>query len=417
MKKYLTIILVVCVAFGRKDNQSNDLVVDFVEPIMQYNSEEQLLVCLDGEVDLGWGDCNSLTGNSDVPNGCMPTGCFSVEETIELNFSYINLGEFPENIGELTNLNYINISDCGITGSLPESIRNLNKLISIQVYDNNHSLTDSLDTIDSELSGSIPLALGSIESLKYIRLDNNDLTGEIPSEIGGMDSLMSLILNGNQFNGEIPSSLMDSPNLVSLSLSNNQFSGQIPLDIIDLVNLETIDISNNLLTGYIPPGMANLSDLYFVNVSGNKLTGSIDEQFCSMYFTDFSENRFCGPYAQCLSPEELGAQDTSRCADLYSFDQNYYPKTFKIIQAYPNPFNPNITIDYNLKEDSKLSLNVYNQLGKHVKTLFDEYQSKGSRSIKWDATNQRNESVSGGLYIFTMQAGKFRQTKKIVLVK
>ena len=70
----------------------------------------------------------------------------------------------------------------------------------MQVYDNNHSLTDSLDTIDSELSGSIPLALGSIESLKYIRLDNNDLTGEIPSEIGEIDSLMSLILNGNQFN-------------------------------------------------------------------------------------------------------------------------------------------------------------------------------------------------------------------------
>ena len=122
MKKYLIIILVVCVAFGRKDNQSNDLVVDIVEPIIKYDSEEQLLVCLDGEVDLGWGDCNSLTGNSDRPNGCMPSGCFSVEETIELNFSYIDLGEFPANIGELTNLNYINISDCGIRGSVPESI-------------------------------------------------------------------------------------------------------------------------------------------------------------------------------------------------------------------------------------------------------------------------------------------------------
>ena len=417
MKKYLIIILVVCVAFGRKDNHSNDLVVDIVGPIIKYDSEEQLLVCLDGEVDLGWGDCNSLTGTSDAPNGCMSSGCFSVEETIELNFSYIDLGEFPANIGELTNLNYINISDCGITGSVPESIGNLNKLISILIYDNNHSLTDSLSIIDSELSGSIPLALGSIESLKYIRFDNNDLTGEIPNEIGQLDSLISLILNGNQFNGEIPSSLMDSPNLVSLSLSNNQFSGHIPLEIIDLVNLETIDISNNLLTGYIPPGMAFLSDLYFVNMSGNKLTGSIDEQFCSMYFTDFSENRFCGPYAQCFSPEELGAQDTSSCAELYSFDQNYYPKTFKIHQNYPNPFNPITSLRYDLPENTQVNITIFDMVGNKVKTLVNASQSAGYKLVRWNATNDKNEPVSAGIYHYDVQLGKHRQAKKMLLLK
>ena len=98
-------------------------------------------------------------------------------------------------------------------------------------------------------------------------------------------------------------------------------------------------------------------------------------------------------------------------------NENYNPQKFKITKAYPNPFNPNIAIDYNLKEDSKLSLNIYNSTGKHVKSLFDEYQSKGSRSIKWNATNDRNDPVSAGLYIFTMQVGKFRQTKKIVLLK
>jgi hypothetical protein len=98
-------------------------------------------------------------------------------------------------------------------------------------------------------------------------------------------------------------------------------------------------------------------------------------------------------------------------------NENYNPQKFKITKAYPNPFNPNIAIDYNLKEDSKLSLNIYNSTGKHVKSLFDEYQSKGYRSIKWNATNDRNDPVSAGLYIFTMQVGKFRQTKKIVLLK
>ena len=417
MKKYITIIIVVCVAFGRKDNLSNDLVADAVKPIIKYDSQEQLLVCLDGEVDLGWGDCNSLTGTSDAPNGCMPSGCFSIEETMELNFSYINLGAFPANIGELTNLNYIHISDCGITGSVPESIGNLNKLISIQVYDNNHSLTVSLDTIDSELSGSIPLALGSIESLKYIRLDNNDLIGAIPSEIGQLDSLISLILNGNQLSGHIPLSLMDSPTLASLSLSNNQFSGHIPLEIMDLVNLEIIDLSNNLLTGLIPPGLANLSDLYFIDLSSNKLTGNIDEQFCTMYFTDFSENRFCGPYPQCLSSEDLGVQDTSGCAELFSFDQNYYPKTFKIHQNYPNPFNPITSLRYYLPENGLVNITIFDMVGNKVKTLVNTTQKAGYKIVRWNATNDKNEPVSAGIYHYAAQLGKHRQSKKMLLLK
>ena len=96
---------------------------------------------------------------------------------------------------------------------------------------------------------------------------------------------------------------------------------------------------------------------------------------------------------------------------------NHNPQKFKITKAYPNPFNPNITIDYNLKEDSRLSFNIYNSMGNHVKSLFDEYQLKGSRSIKWNATNDRNEPVSAGLYLYTIQAGEFRQTKKMVLLK
>ena len=58
--------------------------------------------CEGGEVDLGWGDCNDFF--PEHSNGCMLSGCYLVEETTELSYSYINLGEFSANIGDLINL-------------------------------------------------------------------------------------------------------------------------------------------------------------------------------------------------------------------------------------------------------------------------------------------------------------------------
>ena len=386
------------------------------QSVLQYDALEQLLVCEDGEVDLGWGNCNSINAGSTPPNGCMPSGCFSIEETNELSFSYVNLGEFPSNIGELTNLININISDCGLTGSLPVSLGNLNNLTSIGVYDNDHGLLDSLG-INSELSGPIPLELCNLESLRYIRFDNNNLSGEIPFEVGHLENLIYLILSGNQLSGEIPSNLMVSSTLNSLALSNNQFSGQIPLEIVDLVNLEIIDFSNNLLSGFIPPGMESLSELYFVNLSNNKLSGSINEQFCDMYLTDFSGNRFCKPYPQCFSIEEVALQDTSSCSDLFSLNKNDYPNTFKINQNYPNPFNPITSLKYDLAEDGLVNITIFDITGRRVKTLVNGLQTAGYKSIEWNGTNDKNEPVSGGLYMVMIQAGKFIQTKKMVLLK
>jgi len=323
---------------------NNEIDTEWMHYVLNECLSEPELVCENGEIDLGWGNCNDITGGSITPDGCMPSGCFSIEETNELNFSYINLGEFPSNIGELSNLNYIHISDCGVYGTLPASLGDLSNLISIQVYDNDHDLPDSLN-IDSHLTGSIPPEIGNLENLQYIRLDNNNLSGEVPSEIGQLENLIYIILSGNQLTGEIPISLMNTSSLVSLSLSNNQISGQIPLEVSGLVNLETIDISNNLLTGIIPPGMDDISELYYVNLSNNQLTGNISEQFCDMYFVDFSDNRFCSPYPGCFNDEELGNQDTSSCNDLFSFSI----EDRWILEMYPNTmyeFNGDVRLTY-----------------------------------------------------------------------
>jgi len=56
-------------------------------------------------------------------------------------------------------------------------------------------------------------------------------------------------------------------------------------------------------------------------------------------------------------------------------------------------------------------------MGRHVKTLVNRSQTAGYMSVQWNATNDRNEPVSTGLYLYTIQAGEFRQTKKMVLLK
>ena len=93
------------------------------------------------------------------------------------------------------------------------------------------------------------------------------------------------------------------------------------------------------------------------------------------------------------------------------------PEAFALHQNYPNPFNPITSLRYDLPQDGLVNVTVYDMMGRIVKTLVNSSQTAGYKSIQWNATNDRNEPVSAGLYLYTIQAEKFRQTKKMVLLK
>ena len=90
---------------------------------------------------------------------------------------------------------------------------------------------------------------------------------------------------------------------------------------------------------------------------------------------------------------------------------------YKIHQNYPNPFNPTTEIKYDLPEDALVSINIYDLMGRSIKSLVNSQQTAGYRSIEWNATNNLGEPVSAGMYIYTIQAGDFRQSRKMVLLK
>jgi len=90
---------------------------------------------------------------------------------------------------------------------------------------------------------------------------------------------------------------------------------------------------------------------------------------------------------------------------------------YKVHNNFPNPFNPVTTLYYDLPEDVMVNITIYDMMGRQVKTLVNGSQTAGYRTIQWNATNNLGEPVSAGMYIYTIQAGEFRQTKKMVLLK
>jgi hypothetical protein len=88
------------------------------------------------------------------------------------------------------------------------------------------------------------------------------------------------------------------------------------------------------------------------------------------------------------------------------------PSTYLLQQNYPNPFNPSTTILFSIPTSEFVTLKVYDVLGREVATLVNENLSAGSYSYNFDAKN-----LTSGVYLYKLQAGKYSETKKMILTK
>jgi len=90
---------------------------------------------------------------------------------------------------------------------------------------------------------------------------------------------------------------------------------------------------------------------------------------------------------------------------------------YALLPNYPNPFNPETSITYLLKESSRVRLEIYNVLGQLVKVLADESQPSGRYTVTWDGRDGRGIPVAGGIYIYRLTANEFTHTRKMILIK
>ena len=98
-------------------------------------------------------------------------------------------------------------------------------------------------------------------------------------------------------------------------------------------------------------------------------------------------------------------------------DGSLGPESYTLHQNYPNPFNPVTTLHYELPEDALINITIYDMMGRIVNNLVSIRQNAGYKSVQWNATNNQGQPVSAGLYLYTIQAGEFKQTKKMLLLK
>ncbi len=92
-------------------------------------------------------------------------------------------------------------------------------------------------------------------------------------------------------------------------------------------------------------------------------------------------------------------------------------KHYTLRQNYPNPFNPTTTISYDIPVAEKVTLRVFDMLGREVKTLVNDDQQAGNHTAVWDGTNNSGEMVASGMYVYKLQAGKTQISKKMTLMR
>jgi hypothetical protein len=87
------------------------------------------------------------------------------------------------------------------------------------------------------------------------------------------------------------------------------------------------------------------------------------------------------------------------------------------LSNYPNPFNPSTTISFGIKENARVSVDIYNLKGQHIRNLMDESKAPGNHSVQWDGRDDQERAVAAGVYLYKIHTGTYSSSKKMVLLK
>ena len=148
---------------------------------------------------------------------------------------------------------------------------------------------------NNKLTGTIPIELGNLSNLEWLELDGNRLSGIIPSALGNLTKLTSLRLYNNSLSGNVPRELGNLSKLDSLFLQSNFLTGRIPSDFGKLESLVTLDLSNNSLSGTIPIEIGDLTKLNDLTLKNNTFSlpkpGSLSDFTISDSAFDFDADK------------------------------------------------------------------------------------------------------------------------------
>ncbi len=185
------------------------------------------------------------------------------------------------------------------------------------------------------------------------------------------------------------------------------------------------NISGKILTG--TDSVLNYSLVYAIDSSDSVVSTSISKDDGSYIIQSLPEGYYTikagkvgystTPYPEKINIDLKNRPSVSNVNIVISVTGieakiNTMPASNKLFQNYPNPFNPVTTIRYELLKGSNVRLDIYNILGEKISELINTYQKPGIYKVDWNAKN-----FASGVYLYTIEAGEFRDSKKLILLK
>jgi len=359
--------------------------------------------------------------------------------SLSLNFNQLS-GTIPPEIGNLSSLTYLYLSANQLTDPIPEEIFNLTNLKRLILSGN-------------QFSGSIPVEIERLINLTHLLIQGNQFTGPIPPEIGNLTQLEWLYLNNNQLVGAVPEKIGNLPSLQWLYLYDNQLT-----DLPDLsadTSLLYLRIENNDFTFediepnifvssfcYAPQDsvgekqdisieqgasltlsvtVGGTANQYQWQKNGFDISGANGNSYIIYPVTSDDQGVYCCKITNTIAPNltlysrkvHVKVGGGVAIAD----DASYLPHVFALQQNYPNPFNPTTLISYDLPNSTNVTLKIYNVQGQEIRTLVDEFQSAGVKSVVWDGLDASGNKVTSGVYFYQISAGDFSSHKKMLLIQ
>ena len=333
-----------------------------------------------------------------------------------------NAGLDISTLKDLTNLRHLDLHDNELSDL--SVLRNLTKLISLDLDDNAISdispltgLTNLnvLDLSGNQISDVSPLK--NLTNLKTLNLNNNQIADFSP--IAGLIGNLEKYSNRNQttpaLNADVNrDSIVNVTDLVLVALNyrNPDFAASADFDVYPDVNSDgVVDIKDILdvaaeidATVAAPALRKNSREIH--NLTARNLKQWI---------------RLAKQLDMEKSHSQKGITVLERLLEALISTERL-PQETALLANYPNPFNPETWIPYQLAEPAAVSVSIYAADGKLVRTLVLGYSAVGvyhskSRAAYWDGKNELGESVASGVYFYALTAGDFTATRKMIIEK
>ncbi len=305
-------------------------------------------------------------------------------------------------------------------------------LEAIEVNEGDFLKADGVDTYF--LQGSIDNAAGKINGLSSARISSDGVTGTgtllSVTFLAKIDGDTRLTLNNFQFGTITSETIPAGPREVSITIKT-QFAvgdvnrdGQVTvLDIISVARNFGEDASANPQADVNGDGEINIQDLVLV---AQNMDESIDASAAPAILTGDSSELTPATVQAWIKQAQLeddGSIAFQRgIANLQKLLASLLPEKTALLANYPNPFNPETWIPYHLAKSAEVTLTIYAADGVVVRTLALGHQIAGiyqsrSRAAYWDGRNSVGESVASGIYFYTLTAGNFTATRKMLILK